>query len=99
MSFPQLPTMDISKDQAINVILASIGFEELALAHIINAEAEKIQSVLGTLVGQSVKNPTVSELERIDRSVGRVLRNVIKKEMLLQFKLETVADNLNSNTI
>lgn len=94
MSFPNIPDVspDINLDinDVISLLLASIAFEELGLAHIINAEAEKIQSVLGTLCGQTPANPTISDLVAIDNSVGRTLRNVIKKEMLLDFKFENI---------
>lgn len=46
MSFPNIPdnispAIDLPTDQIINLLLASIAFEELGLAHIINAAAEK----------------------------------------------------------
>ncbi len=94
MSFPNIPTVDaaidITTDEAVNLLLASIAFEELGLAHIINAEAEKLQYVLGTLDSQSVLEaaPTIEELLEINHSIDQTLRDVIKKEMLLQFKLE-----------
>ncbi|HEY9061608.1 MAG TPA: hypothetical protein VIO64_14035 [Pseudobacteroides sp.] len=51
MSFPNIPNItpkiDTNKNNTINLLLDSIVFEELGLAHIINAEAEKIQYVLG----------------------------------------------------
>jgi hypothetical protein len=48
MSYPKLPSninpgICPTRDNAIDLLLASIAFEELGLAHIINAEAEKIQ--------------------------------------------------------
>jgi hypothetical protein len=102
MSFPNVPDVNpaisINRDNVIDLLLASIAFEELGLAHIINAEAEKIQSILGTLDGQRVKNPSVDDLERIDKVVRRVLQDVIKKEMLLQFKLENVLSITSTTT-
>lgn len=80
------------RDNTINLLLASIAFEELGLAHLINAESEKIQSVLGTLDGQNVKNPSVGDLERIDKAVELVLADIIKEEMLLQLKLENIME-------
>ena len=41
MSFPNIPdvdaSVDISTEDSVNLLLASVAFEELALAHIINA--------------------------------------------------------------
>lgn len=94
MSFPNIPDvnpeMSLTMEEAINLLIASVAFEELGLAHIINAEAEKIQYVLGTLEGQLPPEtpPTLEELMGINRSVESTLRNVIKNQMLLQFKLE-----------
>lgn len=94
MSFPNIPDVDatvtITTEDSINLLLASIAFEELGLAHIINAEAEKIQYVLGTIPGQTLLEtpPTLDDLLTINRSVEQTLRSVIKTQMLLQFKLE-----------
>jgi len=72
------------------LLLASIALEELALAHIINAEAEKIQYVVGTL-GRGLTPPaTLSNLLTVDESVRRTLQEVVRKEILLQQKLDSV---------
>lgn len=97
MSFPTVPNVnpdiEINPEDVKNLLLASIAFEELGLAHLINAEAEKIQFVLGTLPNQvTTDSPTIDDLLAINRSVERILRDVIKKEMLLEFKLENILD-------
>lgn len=90
------PAITITTGDTINLLLASIALEELALAHILNAEAEKIQYVLGTLHGGPGITPpaTLSNLLTIDASVQRTLQDVIKKEMLLQFKMESIFDHM-----
>ncbi len=103
MTFPNIPdvgpAIDIEREDVISILLASIAFEELGLSHIINAEAEKIQYVLGTLQNDSNnthgdchhwKRPTIDDLIAINTSVNGTLRTVIKNQMLLQFKLEDI---------
>jgi hypothetical protein len=101
MGMPNIPNVeaniDINREDVINLLLASIAFEELGLAHLVNAEAEKIQFVLGTLEGQDLQDPSIDDLLEINRSVEQTLRSVIKNQMLLQFKLEDVLDIPNGN--
>jgi len=96
MSFPTIPpitpSISINRNQVCNLLLASIAFEELGLAHIINAEGEKIQAVLGTLPGVSIPTSIIGLLS-INRAVNRTLQTVLKTQMLLQFKLEDVLEN------
>ncbi|BBI32689.1 collagen-like protein [Cohnella abietis] len=83
------PNITLTRDNALNLLLASIALEELGLGHIINAEAEKIQYAVGTLPGLTVP-ASINDLLTIDASVRSTMQEVIKKEMLLQFKLESV---------
>ncbi|MFD3448180.1 hypothetical protein ACFDTO_26665 [Microbacteriaceae bacterium 4G12] len=99
MSFPNIPnvtpTISLTTAQTIPLLLASIAFEELALAHIINAEAEKIQFVVGTLHSDNVASPatvSITDLLNTNKSVQKTLQTVIKKEMLLEFKFENILD-------
>lgn len=102
MSFPTIPTItpsiSINRTQVINLLLASIALEELGLAHIINAEGEKLQAVLGTLPGLSVKATSISGLLSVNREVRRTLQTIIKNQMLLQFKLEDILDVFSTPT-
>jgi hypothetical protein len=92
-NFEEIKADHFSRKDVLNLLLASIATEELALAHVINAEAEKIQFVIGTLHGHKpCPEPTIEDLLLIDRSVEKVLQTIIKKEIILQFKLEEVAE-------
>jgi len=95
MSMPTVPditpVIDISKEKSVDLLIASAALQELALAHVVNAEAEKIQFVLGTLkesCHESKEAPTLDELIEINKSVDEMLKKVIEKEILLDFILE-----------
>ncbi len=93
MSMPNIPDNSITREEAINILLASIGYEELGLAHIINAEGEKIQSILGTLEGQTVNdNPNLEDLLTINNSVNKTLCTIAKQTVLLSCKLSDVLE-------
>ncbi|MDG5788821.1 hypothetical protein QA612_15220 [Evansella sp. AB-P1] len=86
------PEIRVDRDDTINLLLLSIAYEELGLAHILHAEAEKIQSSLGTLPNLKVKDVSYEELLELNKEMNKTLKNVIKKEMILLFKLEEVID-------
>lgn len=88
------PIISVNFNDAINLLLISIALEELGLAHIINAEGEKIQYVLGTLPGVTSPPATITDLLRINESVRETIREIAKKEWILQTKLENVVSAL-----
>ena len=96
MGMPNIPDItgrvEITFEETINLILASIGLEELGLAHILNAEGEKIQCIVGEDC-----DGDLDDLLAINRSVNDTLKNIIKAQILLQFKLEQVADLIGEN--
>lgn len=95
MSMPNIPDINIDIDKAINIAIASIGIQELGLAHILNAEGEKIQSFLGTLDGQTVRrNVSIDELTVLDNAVIDTINSVTNSEMLLMTKLDKLKDLL-----
>ncbi|HFK1410226.1 TPA: hypothetical protein ACGXKU_006546, partial [Bacillus cereus] len=80
MSQPNLPdiTPDISltREEAINLLLSSIAMQELGLAHIINAEGEKLQYALGTLATNNLATPpTFDQLIQLNKSVQSTLKS------------------------
>jgi hypothetical protein len=85
-------------DEITRLLLEAIAARQLSLADLINAESDKIRAVLGLLSGQPVKNPSIDELERIDRAVERVLRAIIKEEIILEFQFEDILDSLSSSS-
>ena len=71
------------------MIIASIAMEELALSHIINAEGEKLQYILGTLPGKQSKTcASTQEILAVNKSVTALLDSVTQNQMLLKGKLE-----------
>jgi hypothetical protein len=83
------PTINITREDAINLIIASIAMEELGLSHILNAEGEKLQYVLGTLPGASIPAPTISELLAVNDSIRKTLKEITRKDWVLKQKLGT----------
>lgn len=94
MSQPNLPNITpnitLSRNDVVNLLLASIAMEELGLAHIINAEGEKVQAVLGTIPGVPPLSPatTLEDILTINESVQNTLAMAIKNELLLDSKLK-----------
>lgn len=92
MSMPNIPSLNpdisVTTEDAVNIILSSIGMEELSLSHIVNAEAEKIQYALGTLDTANGTPASMEEIMTINRASEKMLRDVIKNQMLLSMKLE-----------
>jgi len=93
MSNPNIPNItpqiSITRDDAINLLLISMAMEELSLSHLVNAEAEKIQYVLGTLPGLEAP-ATISDVLQTNASVRNVLAATIQKELIIEDKLEQV---------
>ncbi len=87
ISMPEIPKRE--QKEALTDLLESIALEETALAHLINAEAEKLQSIVCLIKKGEISLERVLELQK---GVSKVMRTTIKKEILLQFKLEDVLD-------
>lgn len=91
MSMPQIPKQPHrpSFDEVILDLMESIALEEIALSHLIKAEAEKIKAFVGDHRNFPSK-PSTSEIIKFNRSVTRLMDTVLFKEFLLIRKLELV---------
>ena len=95
MGMPQIPQdgpPTVDTNNAVALVVLSVAYEELALAHIINAEGEKIQKVAAAGF-----TATVDELLAINESVRDTLETVICKECILNMKLGKALDYLNAH--
>lgn len=94
MSMPNFPenVLDLSCEQALNMLLGSIAMEELALSHIMNAEGEKLQYVLGTLPCKPCGCTSPKEILEVNRSISDLLEKVAYNQILLKGKLRDVLD-------
>ena len=67
---------------------ASIAMEELGLSHILNAEGEKLQYILGTLPGLSGPPATVSDVLAANESVRSMLETAVQNQLFLKAKMQ-----------
>lgn len=94
MSMPTFPEggVSITKEQAFNMLLGSIAMEELALSHILNAEGEKLQYVLGTLPQAAKVHTNTEEILEVNQSITKILEHVAHNQYLLKGKLSQVLE-------
>jgi len=81
----------VSRRQAITDVIESIAMEEKGIAAILKVEAKKIQKVI------DCPCPDVSDIIGINNSVCHCLKNIIKLQMILEFKLEEVSDIIDDS--
>jgi HAMP domain-containing protein len=88
MGMPVITPGEGSRDQAITDLIQSVALQEAALAHIMNAEGEKMQKIIG------LDNVTSEELLALNKSVGSMINSITRLEMMLQAKLDLFSDEL-----
>lgn len=88
MGMPQIDCMPIKKECALTSLLQSIALQEAALAHILNAEGEKIQRVV-------CEAKCVDDLLNVNESVTNTIQAVSTLEEMLKDKAIAVIDELS----
>ena len=74
-----------TRKQAITDLIQSVALQEAALAHIMNAEGEKMQKII------AMHNVSVEELIELNKSVTQLVSSISRLEMLFAAKLELFA--------
>ena len=95
MSMPKFPKPDpdLTREQALTMILSSIALEELALSHIMNAEGEKIQYILNQ--SDCCQDPAdLAGILAVNKSVGDLLEMVLQNQLILKNKMDKVLEFL-----
>ena len=84
MSMPKIKCKNINKCCAASSILQSIALQEAGLAHIINAEGEKIQKAV------AMDCIETTELIEVNKSVEEMIEKITALEIILKSKLDKV---------
>ena len=99
MSMPNIPNIkpeiDVTFKDSVNLLLSSIAMEEMSLSKLMDAEANKIKSIL---CGFRNCKANAQDVLEINESANRTIRSLVKMQMLLQFKLEDVKSLIPTKT-
>ena len=87
------PTITIERDQVLTLLLASIAVEEMGLAHILNAEGEKMQLAFAKSQDEGI---CLNQIIEVNTGVERVIRSITRLQLLLAEKLENVVTLIGS---
>lgn len=87
MGMPIIQPSNISRCQSITDIIQSVALEQAALAHILNAEGEKIQKIVAL-------SDSPQEMLMVNKSVNDIVNSVSMLEIVLKSKLALFEDCL-----
>lgn len=82
MGMPVITPGEGTREQAITDLIESVALLEAALSHILNAEGEKMQEIIG------MEDVTREQLLMLNKSAEQMVNAVTRLEVLLQMKLE-----------
>ncbi len=88
MGMPVITSSTTNRRQAITDIIESVALQQTALAHILNAEGEKLQRAIGN------RETSYEKILATNKSVESMVGAVTQLEMVLQSKLALFKDCL-----
>lgn len=86
MGMPVIKPGTITREESVADIIDSIAIQESAIAHILNGESEKLQTII------NMSNASASDLMAANRSVKNAVDTVIQLENGLKNKLALFSD-------
>lgn len=95
MGMPQIPDGKHRPnfDETIIDLLESIALEEMAMAHIMNAEGEKMQEIIKKFACREI---CFSQIQESFDEVRSMMNTIIMKEWMLANKMDSVIKLNNS---
>ena len=89
MSMPSFPKngANMTREQALTMIIASVAMEESALGRVIDAEGDKLRYILDRCQEDGGCRETPKEILEVNCSVTRLLDVVAQNQMILRSKL------------
>ena len=89
MSMPSFPEngANMTREQALTMIIASIAMEESALGRVIDAEGDKLRCILDRCREDCGCRGTPKEILEVNCSVTRLLNAAAQNQMILRSKL------------
>jgi len=92
-SFPKLETI-LTREQAINAIIASIALEETAIAHILEAESEKIRHVIKCAHDNGCGEADMQLVLDVNKGVADLIDKATNMQIALKEKLDIAVKHL-----
>jgi len=86
MGMPVITPGEGTRKQAITDLIQSVALQEAALAHMMNAEGEKMQKIV------AMEGVNIDELMTLNKSVTQLVSAISRLEMMFIAKLELFAD-------
>lgn len=92
MGMPVIRPGTTTREESVADIIESIAAQESAIAHILNAESEKLQAII------NMPGTSAQDLMAANRSVKTAVDTVIQLENALKSKLALFADMICQTT-
>ncbi|RXZ80755.1 hypothetical protein EBB07_17370 [Paenibacillaceae bacterium] len=99
MSQPSIPNItpliSVTKNESISLLLSSIAMSELAMSHLINAEAEKIQAFVQH--AHCSMNVNTKTFIQFNHSVSKLINAITMEQWLSLNKLDRIIQLIDEN--